>query len=157
MYIDREKFALCTCWRDNRESSLKFYGKPASFEKYSISLVLFGRIGWFKHWSSPNLQKNSVLSKFSQCAVNIHLIIIDREKFALCTRWLDNRESSYLTVSRRALKSIRNVFGDKTIQNSHALFNTLWHFITAFALIHDLHLASFWAGSLLYLIIDLII
>ena len=31
LIIDREKFALC---------------KPASFEKYLISLVLFGTIGW---------------------------------------------------------------------------------------------------------------
>ena len=44
LIFDREKFALCTRWRDKRESPLKFHG-TASFEKYSISLVLFGRIG----------------------------------------------------------------------------------------------------------------
>ena len=56
LIFDREKFALCTRWRDKRESPLKFHG-TASFEKYSISLVLFGTIGWFKRWNSPNLQK----------------------------------------------------------------------------------------------------
>ena len=57
LIFDREKLALDTRWQDNWQSSLKFHGMPASFEKYSISLVLFGTIGWFKRWNSSNLQK----------------------------------------------------------------------------------------------------
>ena len=41
--------------RDNKkDSSLQLL---ARLKIISIYLVLFGRIGWFKHWNSPNLQK----------------------------------------------------------------------------------------------------
>ena len=99
LIIDREKFALCTRWRDNRESSLKFYGKPASFEKYQYLWLYLAELD-DSNAEIVQIYRKSVLSKLLQCAVNIHLIIIDREKFALCTRWRHNRESSYLTGSR---------------------------------------------------------
>ena len=67
LIFDREKLALGTRWQDNWESSLKFHGMPASFEKYSISLVLFGTIGWFKHWNSPYLEKECFIEVLTMC------------------------------------------------------------------------------------------
>ena len=58
-YITRKK-SLPKWWNpptrrdDKKDSSLQLL---ASLKIISIYLVLFGRIGWFKHWNSPNLQK----------------------------------------------------------------------------------------------------
>ena len=64
LIFDREKFAFRTCWRDNWKTSLKFHGMPASFEKYSISLVLFGTIGWFKCWNTVQPKNNACVRTF---------------------------------------------------------------------------------------------
>ena len=67
LIFDRKMFAVGTCWEDNWESCLKFHGMPVSFEKYLISLVLFGTSGWFKCWNSPNLQKKCFIKVFTMC------------------------------------------------------------------------------------------
>ena len=46
-------------WWDKWKRSLNFHGMPTSFEKYSISLVLFGTTGWFKRQNGPNLEMHS--------------------------------------------------------------------------------------------------
>ena len=111
MYIDREKFALCTCWRDNRESSLKFYGKPASLKSIRYLWLYLAELDDSKA-EIVQIYRKSVLSKLLQCAVNIQ-VIFDREKFSLspgllpCTgETIENARWNF-TASRRALKSIR--------------------------------------------------
>ena len=56
-FLTRKSFLSARAHKTHWERSLKFHGKPASFENYSISLVLFGTIGWFKRWNKSNLQK----------------------------------------------------------------------------------------------------